>query len=303
MLLIWLFVLFFVGFTIWYCVEQWRSKPLNRGIWLADSIIGVILFTLFFFTWRWDYLGYYLRFIIPVLFLLIVVRSFFKVKHLPWGFSKTNWTDKFSMGFRVIIILFLSYFVISGVSGYYYTATAINLNYPLKNGTYYVAQGGNSTGLNYHNSHPSQAFALDILKLNRIGTRASGLTPKELDQYEIYGETIYSPCTGKVINVSDGIKELPPYQMNDKTLKYRTKNPAGNYVSIQCKDVQVIIAHMIPKSVKVKKGQQIKDGMAIGKVGNSGNSSEPHVHIHAEKNGKGVPIRFDEKFLTRNSLF
>ncbi len=43
--------------------------------------------------------------------------------------------------------------------------------------------------------------------------------------------------------------------------------------------------------------------MVIGKVGNSGNSSEPHLHIHAEKDGEGIPVLFDSRFLKRNYLF
>ncbi|WP_082415822.1 peptidoglycan DD-metalloendopeptidase family protein [Numidum massiliense] len=43
-------------------------------------------------------------------------------------------------------------------------------------------------------------------------------------------------------------------------------------------------------------------GQFIGHVGNSGNTSEPHLHIYAEKAGKEVPIRFEGRFLVRNSL-
>ncbi|WP_260412143.1 M23 family metallopeptidase [Alkalihalobacillus sp. TS-13] len=49
-------------------------------------------------------------------------------------------------------------------------------------------------------------------------------------------------------------------------------------------------------------GGFVKKGEEIGLVGNSGNTSEPHIHIHAGKDGKGVPIRFNGRFLVRNSL-
>ncbi|MGE7916039.1 M23 family metallopeptidase [Lysinibacillus xylanilyticus] len=52
----------------------------------------------------------------------------------------------------------------------------------------------------------------------------------------------------------------------------------------------------------VEKGEKVTTGQILGKVGNSGNTSEPHLHIHAEKNGKGVPITFNDRFLVRNSL-
>lgn len=55
-------------------------------------------------------------------------------------------------------------------------------------------------------------------------------------------------------------------------------------------------------SIVVKEGDEIKTGQALGKVGNSGNTSEPHLHIHAEKDGLGVPITFNNRFLVRNSV-
>jgi hypothetical protein len=288
---------------IWFSIEQWRSKPSNRGIWLVDTASKVLFVAMLFLVGRWDMYGYYLRFLVPILFLIIVVRSYFRVKHLPWGLSKTNATEKIEIGIRLMVACIFGFFVFSALKGYYYSDKAIHLSSPLKNGTYYVGHGGNSTQINYHNSYPSQAYALDILKLNHLGMRADGLAPDELNQYEIYGDTIYSPCSGKIIKVVDGLKELAPNQMNEQTKDYRTKNPAGNSVTIECKGAEVEIAHMIPKSINVKQGQLINEGMIIGKVGNSGNSSEPHLHIHAAKNGKGIPILFDGSFLKRNNLF
>jgi murein DD-endopeptidase MepM/ murein hydrolase activator NlpD len=46
----------------------------------------------------------------------------------------------------------------------------------------------------------------------------------------------------------------------------------------------------------------VKEGQRIGRVGNSGNTSEPHLHIHAERDGAGVPLRFDGRFPVRNDL-
>ncbi|TMZ49982.1 M23 family metallopeptidase, partial [Klebsiella pneumoniae] len=49
-------------------------------------------------------------------------------------------------------------------------------------------------------------------------------------------------------------------------------------------------------------GDVVREGQLLGTVGNSGNTSEPHLHIHAEKDGEGVPIRFGGRFLVRNNL-
>jgi murein DD-endopeptidase MepM/ murein hydrolase activator NlpD len=51
----------------------------------------------------------------------------------------------------------------------------------------------------------------------------------------------------------------------------------------------------------VKEGSDVKEGQLIGLVGNC-NTSEPHLHIHAEIDGKGVPIKLNGKFLLRNNI-
>ncbi len=298
----WLTTLMIIGVTIWFLVEQWRSRPPYLWNWLIDTLSRALFFILLFFIGTWDVYGYYLRFLIPILFLIIVLRSFFQIKHLPWRPSKKDKQAMVSIGINILVSITFGYFIIQALVGFSYSDHPIHLQFPLKNGTYYVGHGGSSTLINYHHRYSPQEYALDILKLNRFGYRANGLYPSALDQYEIYGETIYSPCKGKIVHVHDGLKELQPNQMNNQTKKYRTDHPAGNQVTIQCKDVKVQIAHMIPGSIKVKKGEKVDENRVIGRVGNSGNTSEPHMHIHAERKGKGVPILFHGKFLKRNDL-
>jgi murein DD-endopeptidase MepM/ murein hydrolase activator NlpD len=70
------------------------------------------------------------------------------------------------------------------------------------------------------------------------------------------------------------------------------------------------MAHLLKGSITSQVGSLVKSGDAIAKIGNSGNTSEPHLHIHARKvntgkailAGEGLPITFDGKFLVRNSL-
>jgi hypothetical protein len=56
-----------------------------------------------------------------------------------------------------------------------------------------VAAAVSLTLINHHNVDPAQAYALDIVKLNSLGTRAWGIYPQELEKYAIFGETITSP--------------------------------------------------------------------------------------------------------------
>jgi murein DD-endopeptidase MepM/ murein hydrolase activator NlpD len=68
------------------------------------------------------------------------------------------------------------------------------------------------------------------------------------------------------------------------------------------------MAHLQSGSVAVAEGDNIQSGDRIGAVGNSGNTAEPHLHIHAQRagtadaplSGEPLPIRIDGRFLVRN---
>src|SRR5690606_14579950 len=150
--------------------------------------------------------------------------------------------------------------------------------------------------MNYHQAEPAQKYALDILKLNTLGTRASGLYPKKLKKYEIFEDDLYSPCNGKVVNMKNDLPDLTPPKSDPKNLE-------GNHIYLVCEnhDATILLAHMKKGSIVVAEGEEVKTGQLLGKIGNSGNTSEPHLHIHAEKDGKGIPITFNDRFLVRNN--
>src|SRR5207245_828660 len=89
-------------------------------------------------------------------------------------------------------------------------------------------------------------------------------------------------------------------------------NVAGNFVLIQADGTEayVVVAHLMQGTVVVRRGDHVSVGQRLGMVGNSGNTSEPHVHIHAKRGGKpdsvvdgeGVRMRFGGRWLVRNSL-
>ena len=77
---------------------------------------------------------------------------------------------------------------------------------------------------------------------------------------------------------------------------------------LDCDDFMVLLAHLKRGSVTVQAGQSIAAGDIVGAVGNSGNSDEPHLHVHAQRRGAGalelggepLPMRFDGRYLVRN---
>ncbi|MCP3932808.1 MAG: M23 family metallopeptidase [Bacteroidetes bacterium] len=218
---------------------------------------------------------------------------------------KTAWNKSFFISFRFkecLLLLFI--LVLTGIyganaytvlKGFVFTEKPIELVFPLKKGSYYVSHGGNCVFLNHHQSYAPQKYALDIVKLNRFGVRAKGILLKELSKYEIYADTIFSPCDGEVIKAVGDEPDMTPTELNQK-------KPLGNYVAIKTNGIVVYLAHMMKGSLSVKQGDLVKVGQVLGKVGNSGKSSQPHLHIHAEKISQGIPMKFNDKFLFRNSV-
>jgi murein DD-endopeptidase MepM/ murein hydrolase activator NlpD len=91
-----------------------------------------------------------------------------------------------------------------------------------------------------------------------------------------------------------------------------SKNIARNYVVIRldAKDICVGLAHLQQGSVSIKLGERVQPGQLIARVGNSGNTTEPHLHIHAKRGGRpnsmldgeGVPMCFGGRWFIRNSI-
>lgn len=279
-----------------FTISLWKGTFPSKLSWLVQTLFTVLFTTWVFFSSSWDWFSYYLRFLMLFFLFLSTYNSWKKVRSLPFRI-KFNRSQKMFLGYNVLLLLVFGVYNVLIVSGFTTKDVAIELDFPLKAGTYYVGQGGNHVYINYHNAYVSQQYALDIVKLNKFGIRAAGIYPEELEKYVIYGEQLYSPCTGSVLEVRNDLPDLTPPNAD-------SENVEGNFLNILCEDegVNVYIAHMQKGTVVVKEGESIQKGQAIGLVGNSGNTSEPHLHIHAEKNGVGVPIHFSGRFLIKNSL-
>ena len=254
---------------------------------------------------RWDWFSYYLRILLGPLFAIASYIAYRKITPASTSSPQLRqWTE---LALNGAVIVVATWFNIAVLRGYFYSGKAIHLASPLRSGLYYVGGGGSSTWLNAHrvaDGTSANDFALDIVRLNALGNRAIGLAPSDLTAYPIYGDPVYSPCTGAVTIAVDGLPDqIPPQEDNS--------NPAGNHIVISCQEVNVGLAHFMSDSLTVETGDAVREGEVIGRVGNSGSTSQPHLHIHAARGGQsteilegeGVPILLDGKFLTRNSLF
>lgn len=198
-------------------------------------------------------------------------------------------------GLSSVLLLFL-------VRGDVYEGEPLALSAPLRGGTFYVMGGGGNLSVNHHAFIPYQRYALDIVQVNRLGFRAAGMSPATMEEYRIFGAEILAPCDGEVVAVEDG---LP----NQKPLDPDTSRLSGNHVVLFCRGYSVVLAHMQPGSVAARVGELVKVGQLLGRVGNSGSTIEPHLHVHGvqgrqvDGRGTAAPLLIDGTFLIKGDTF
>ncbi len=191
--------------------------------------------------------------------------------------------------------------------------TPVDLTFPLRSGHYYIANGGSTELVNAHlklltgerfRPFRGAAYGVDIVALDVLGNRATGFAPSDPAQYAIFGDAIYAPCEGVAVRVEDWLPDLAPAD-DDRT------HMAGNFVMLECGDTgefHVLLGHMRSGSVKVHPGDYVTTDTKLGEVGNSGNTDEPHLHVHAQRPGQiwdvfigdPLPLTFNGRYLIRN---
>lgn len=279
-------------FVAWLAL---REQP-NRLNWLVQALAtaGVVGFAATVGNWGWT--SFWLLGALLVLFGVALVRSFRRTPRTWWPYRwGETWQEVVFNGLQLLFAFLFVPVVLFAVSGYDAEEEPLALAFPLRHGVYSVGHGGSNPLINYHNVSTTQRYALDIVELNPAGIRTWGLYPRELERYAIFGETLYSPCAGTVETVRDGLPDLrPPDREPDE--------PAGNHVVLRCDGARVYLAHMMRGSIRVREGETVQTSDVLGRVGNSGITTEPHLHLHAVRDSAGVPVTFDGRFLVRNSL-
>ena len=171
------------------------------------------------------------------------------------------------------------------------------LSLPFK-GKWLVVWGGDTKELNQHHDVPNQRFAFDFLGVDGEGKTRKGEAQVNEDYYA-FGREILAPADGTVTDVITGVRDNAPGSMNPYS-------GLGNAVFIRHGEYEVsILAHLKFDSIEVKVGDKIKRGQVIGLCGNSGNSSEPHLHYHLQntpviQDGTGIKCYFQKVMLKHN---
>ncbi len=118
----------------------------------------------------------------------------------------------------------------------------------------------------YGAKQPDQVWALDLVPEGSGGDR------RQNSGFPCYNQPVLSDAAGIIMTVVDGIPENQPGQKN-------VYDQHGNYVVIDHQNGEYsLFAHFIPGSFKVRPGMPVAAGVELGRCGNSGMSTLPHIH-------------------------
>ncbi|MBN1359304.1 MAG: peptidoglycan DD-metalloendopeptidase family protein [Sedimentisphaerales bacterium] len=164
-------------------------------------------------------------------------------------------------------------------------------------GLWFVFWGGDTRDLNQHHDTPNQRHAFDFLAVDEAGKSHAG-EGKANEDYYAFGRKILAPADGVVTDVIEGVRDNRPASMNPYS-------GLGNAVFIRHAEHEIsVLAHFKLGSITVKVGEKVKAGQGLGLCGNSGNSSEPHLHYHLQntpvmQDATGIKCSFSDVKVTR----
>ncbi len=162
-------------------------------------------------------------------------------------------------------------------------------------GKWFVVNGGVDRESSHSWIIPSQRYAYDFFIKNSEDATFAG-ERKQLENYFGYAKDVLAPADGVVISAVSHFPNTPIVAEGE--VDCAASDVRGNHIVIRhSKHEYSVIAHLLPNSLCVQKGDRVSRGRVIAKCGNSGNTSEPHIHFQIQY-GKsfaisaGLPILF-----------
>jgi murein DD-endopeptidase MepM/ murein hydrolase activator NlpD len=143
----------------------------------------------------------------------------------------------------------------------------------------------------------AQRFAIDWVQLRENGKTFTG-DPLDNKNYRAYGSEVLAVADAVVATVKDGIPENVP-GATSRAVPMTLETLGGNHIILDLgSGYHAFYAHLQPGSLRVKVGDRVKRGQVMALLGNSGNSTEPHLHFHvSDRNSplasEGVPYALD----------
>ncbi|MDR7329549.1 M23 family metallopeptidase [Corynebacterium guangdongense] len=189
----------------------------------------------------------------------------------------------------------------------------VTIEFPVSG--WWLARNSPARGVPSHGSHLlGTTYAVDLVGVESDGSSAplswrSAFWREEPEFFPGFGRAVTAPCEGLVVDVHDGEVDhaarrsqltLAAYILGQGG-RYRrggVRAITGNTVSLRRRDGLVVsVCHLRRGSVAVQAGDWVRVGERLGECGNSGNSTQPHVHVQVTdgidwENCRGLPMAF-----------
>jgi hypothetical protein len=168
----------------------------------------------------------------------------------------------------------------------YRTRTSLRLPF---HRSWFVFWGGRTVLENYHAASAARRFAYDFV-VARAGRTSRDARPSSNGDFLCFGRPVLAPADGAVVAAVGRVPDNTPGRMNEE-------QPLGNHVVLDHGNGEFsFLAHLRNGSLRVRPGQRVRSGEPLGQCGNSGRSSQPHLHFHLQttrgEDGKGLPAQF-----------
>jgi hypothetical protein len=183
------------------------------------------------------------------------------------------------LGSNLLVAAGTIFLAVQLISVYRPPVDAVTVASPLA-GEWWVGHGGHAELVNYHQTRSTQRDALDIMQVVDGSIHRPGST--DLTSYYIYDQPVLAPADGTVTYLVDGHPDLPIGSVD-------TQHPTGNQLVIDIGGGRyLLMGHLRQGSITVNVGGRVSEGQPIARVGKSGYSSHPHIHIQAQTLPTGI---------------
>ena len=292
-----------IGWVLWWPLRSWA------GVAIQISAIGLYLIA-FAFIGLWTVLPWWTPCVLGLM-LAATCGGTLHARRRPWRpASLLEWA---AVGMFTLLGAAATWLMVTALHGRVAPAgRVVELGMPLEPGRYLVVNGGNHALINAHlktlddevprfRKWRGQSYGIDLVGLNAAGFRAGGLRPADPSAYAIHGAGVIAPCSGTVVAVTDGLADNVVPHVDREHM-------AGNHITLACSGVEVVLGHLLDGSIVAAPGAKVTQGDQLAAVGNSGNSDEPHLHVHAQIpgtmeepfSGRPLPILVEQRYLVRN---
>jgi hypothetical protein len=277
----------------------------TQSLLLLSVSVTVLIIT--FFTGYWEFFNVKFKWTYTISLTAVIILMFI------WQIESHQQNLN---GIVFILLSLLQLYLIFHLVKIWFTIfekgqNPFEIEFPLNNGKYLITDGGNSKVsrlMNYHYYSPihkknktnrSMLYATDLVKITESREK---LLPENNEDYPIFSENVYSPMEGTVFKIVNGISDNKPFSGN---YPYNT----GNTIVIKNNDYYFLLGHLKFDSIQVNEGDRVSKGHCIAKIGNSGWTERPHLHMQLIKsenenywNGVGVCIKYKNKNLYKNRI-